>query len=164
MTSLPLIQGFMPLQALVEIALLLGLCSAIAYVLERNGLKLNKLFQVGVLFSLLILYWVVRIYPPLPFSILAIYITGIALGIFGWVSSNEKFWKDFKKPILATLDGVNRPARIARGILVIAIPVAVGLLIFQSMLFVVNEPVELRVYHPAPPATITVDNPKNFPR
>ena len=164
MTSLPLIQGFMPLQALVEIALLLGLCSTIAYILERNGLKLNKLFQVAVLFGLLIFYWVVRIYPPLPFSILAIYITGIALGLFGWVSSSETFWKDFTKPILATLDGVNRPARIARGIMVIAIPIAIGLLIFQSMLFVVHEPIELRTYHPAPPAMVTVDNPKDFPR
>ncbi len=164
MTSLPLIQGFMPLQALVEIALILGLCSAIAYVLERNGRKLNAFFQVGAVFSLLMWYLVVRIYPPLPFSVIAMYATGIALGLFGWVSANETAWKEFTKPILATLDGVNIPARIARGVVVIAIPVAVGLLTFQSMLPVFDEPLELRMVHPAPPAMVTVYAPEDFPR
>ena len=63
---LPLIEGFMPLQFLLEIATTLFLLGGLAILLERAEWRVG-LFTKAVVVFLVILFWLkYRIYPPVP--------------------------------------------------------------------------------------------------
>src|SRR5437867_4044661 len=128
MSSIPFIEGFAPIQLLLEMAVLVGAFVLISHYLEKRGIKGNKLFQATGLLALAFAYLKYRVYPPMPFSTLAIYITTIAIGIFVWVSSTEGYWKSFSEPILAVMDGKTRTARLIRVIALVLLPVLVGIL------------------------------------
>src|SRR3989441_8507426 len=93
------VEGYMPMQMLVEVGLQILLFIYIFYLLDKKmGIKVNKLVQASSLFIYSILYFRYRINPPLPFSVLAIYATNVLIGIFMWVSSTETSWQDSASP------------------------------------------------------------------
>src|SRR5437764_7856479 len=100
MRSLPFVKGMMPVQLLFELAVLFGVLTLTAYLLQRHGYRLNKLFQAAIAFAIVFLYFRYRLYPPLPFSMFATCLVAAAFGIWGWVSSNDAYWKDFCRPII----------------------------------------------------------------
>jgi len=86
MTGLKLVEGYMPIQMLGEMGLQALLFIFIFYLLDKKmGIKVNKLLQATLLFVYSILYFRYRIYPPIPFSVRAIYATMTLIGIFMWV-------------------------------------------------------------------------------
>ena len=90
---------------------------------------------------------------PVPNSVLLQYMATVLVGALIYVSENERRWREFKRPLLATLvEPARRPLRVA---MLVLLPLVVGLLTFQSVRPTVAAPSSLRSIHPAPPSTIT---------
>jgi len=152
-----LIEGFMPVQMLLEMGALALLFIGMFYLLDKKmGFKVNKLLQATLLFLFSIVYFKYRVYPPIPFSVRAIYATMTLIGIFMWVSSTEEAWQDFRRPIIKVADATSGGTKILKILIVIMLPILVGWLSFNSMKPNVDEPIELRTVHPAPPASTKV--------
>ena len=156
MTWLTLIEGYMPIQAIVEVAGCLLLFSGINYFLKKSGIGISTFWSALLVWAFIQIYLHYRIYPPLPFSVLAIYGVVSTCGVFLWVSGSEKAWGDFKRPILEVLDGATLFHRSIRLTLLTTIPLALAASIFSSMIPNFPEPVELRTPFPAPPRTTIV--------
>jgi hypothetical protein len=152
-----LIEGYMPIQMLVEMGALALLFIGAFYLLDKKmGLKVNKLLQATLLFLFAWMYFSYRIYPPIPFSVRAIYATMTLIGIFMWISSTEEAWQDFRRPIIKVADSTSGGTWILKIAIVIILPFLVGWLGYNSMKPNVDEPIELRTVHPAPPASTKV--------
>jgi len=164
MESRGFIEGYMPVQMLAELAILVGSLIFATYLLEkRYRITINKFFQATGLLILAVAYLKYRVYPPMPFSTLAIYTVTIAIGIFLWVSANEKSWREFCSPIFAVTDGTTRTTRRIRFFALILLPILIGILGFNIWKpDKIETPVELRTYHPAPPASFKVYSPEDF--
>jgi len=91
--------------------------------------------------------------PPMPFSLLSLYMAITLLAVLLYVSSDSDSWRAFVQPIWATLAEPGwRPLRLALGIL---LPVLVGYYAYSQAGATVGAPLELRAIHPAPPPTIS---------
>jgi mono/diheme cytochrome c family protein len=90
---------------------------------------------------------------PVPQSVVLEYMFIAVLGILAFVSHNEQRWQLFKAPIQATLVEPNR--RVARGTLLVVVPLFVGVAAFNGTRPRVAAPIQLRSIHPAPPGQIT---------
>ena len=156
MLSGKLVEGYMPIQMLAEMGGFALLFIGAFYFLGKKGIKVNKLAQATGLFLFSVIYFTYRIYPPIPFSVRAIYGAMTLIGIFMWVSSTEESWKDFRKPIIAVADATTATTRMIRAVIVVLLPFLVGFLGYNSMKPNVDEPIELRTVHPAPPASTKV--------
>src|SRR3989475_12165921 len=148
------VEGYMPMQMLVEVGLQILLFIYIFYLLDKKmGIKVYKRVQASSLF----IYWILnlryRIYPPLPFSVLAIYATNVLIGIFMWVSSTETSWQDFRKPLIAVADAKTPTTRIIRAVSVVLLPFLVVFLGWNTLKPSIDQPIELRTGHPPPPAS-----------
>ncbi|HEY3196459.1 MAG TPA: hypothetical protein VGJ57_00475 [Nitrospirales bacterium] len=158
-------EGFAPVQMLVEMALITGAFILFSHLLRRCFCP-NKFFQGTGLLLVAIAYLKYRVYPPMPFSVLAIYTTIIASGIFVWVSATERSWKDFCQPILGVLDGDTLRTRIFRAMIVLALPCLVAGITYYSIRWnYVKDDADaeltgLRTVMPAPPKSITVYPPE----
>ena len=167
MYSLPLVDGLIPIQPFLELAIIFGLLTLGARWLEQQGRPLNKLVQAAASFVIVYWYFKYRLYPPLPFKTLVTCLAVTALGIWGWVSSNDTYWKDFCRPLIAMMDGDTKPTYAIRTMMVIVVPILIGLWVYTVLLPPdpsMNGPIEFRAYHPGPPAEITVYSPERFPR
>ena len=154
------LEGFMPMQMLVEMALITGLFGLLAHI-SKKRLRLSKFSQAIGLLAVAILYLKYRVSPPMPFSILAMYTTIIAIGIFVWVSATPANWKSFCGPILAVMGGATPTDRIIRSLALFLLPLLVGIWSFNTFKPpAIEGPIELRTYHPAPPASIIVFPPE----
>jgi len=152
-----LVEGYMPVQMLLEMGALALLFIGTFHLLDKKmGFKVNKLLQATLLFLFSIFYFTYRVYPPIPFSVRAIYATMTLIGIFMWVSSTEEAWQDFRRPIIKVADATSGGTWILKIAIVIILPFLVGWLSFNSMKPNVDEPIELRTVHPAPPASTKV--------
>src|SRR6266496_5342132 len=151
-----LVEGYMPIQMLGEMGGFALLFIGAFHYLGKAGIKVNKLAQATGLFLFSIIYFRYRIYPPIPFSVRAIYATMTLIGIFMWVSSTEESWKDFRRPIIKVADATSGGTKFLKIAIVILLPILVGWLSFNSMKPNVDEPIELRTVHPAPPASTKV--------
>lgn len=91
--------------------------------------------------------------PPMPFSVLALYMGITLLAVLIYVSSDSDSWQAFVTPIWRTLtEPGRRPLRLALGVV---IPVLVGYYVYSQAAATVEAPLELRAVHPAPPDTIS---------
>jgi len=156
MTSLKLVEGFMPMQMLFELAFCVAVFAGLSYLLSRTGLEMPRFWQ-GILFWVFILlYLKYRIYPPIPFSVRAMYGTVSLIAVFMWVSSNESDWRKFKQPIMNVLDAVTPFHKALRFAWLVALPIIFWGFSYSSFLPNLDEPIELRTVHPAPPASTKV--------
>ena len=78
------------------------------------------------------------------------------VAVFMWVSANEEDWKKFKQPILNVLDAHTGFHKALRTMYLILLPLLIGGFSFLTMKPSVDEPIELRTVHPAPPASTKV--------
>lgn len=151
MTWLPFIDGLMPIQFFIELVALILFLSGLSLVLSHAGMSVNRFWKAVALFVCMFLYLKYRVYPPMPFSVLATYVVVILATILLWASSSEEYWQDFRQPIIATLDAETQTTKIVRAGLLVFLPVLAWYLTWDSMLIKINEPIELRTVGPAPP-------------
>jgi len=90
---------------------------------------------------------------PVPKSVLIEFMCIALAGIMIYVSENEGRWMEFKQPIEATL--VEDDRRWIRNGFLVAIPLLVGFVTFQTTRPRVAAPIQPRSIHPAPPGEIT---------
>ena len=114
MRTFQFIEGFMPLQFLLELVGMVLLFTGTAVVLERAGYSINRLFNTVLVFVTFVLYLTYRVYPPMPFTILATYTTVVLLAMLLWASSTDAYWREFTQPILAVLDADTTPTRVVK--------------------------------------------------
>jgi DMSO reductase family type II enzyme heme b subunit len=93
------------------------------------------------------------IQPPMPFSVLSLYMFITILAVLLYVSSDGDSWRAFLRPIWRTLAAPDR--RAFRLLLGVVIPVLIGYYAYSQAAAPVEAPVELRAVHPAPPDSIT---------
>ena len=156
MTSLKLVEGYMPMQMLFELAFCVAVFAGISYLLSRAGIAMPRFWQ-GILFWVFILmYLKYRIYPPIPFSVRAMYGTVSLIAVFMWMSSNEEDWRKFKQPIMNVLDAVTPFHKFLRVAYLVLLPIIFWGFAYSSFLPNLDEPIELRTVHPAPPASTKV--------
>ena len=147
----------MPLQMLLELAGLMLIFSGLSVLLTRAGRPVGRFFKALTLLFALFLYLKFRVYPPMPFSVLATYTVVSLLAILLWASSSEQYWQEFRQPIINVLDGITPLHKSLRAFFLIAIPVCAWGFAYES--FVpwasrdVDDPVFLRTVGPAPPAS-----------
>src|SRR3989440_7141503 len=135
------VEGYMPMQMLGELGLQALLFIYIFYLLDKKmGIKVNKLLQATLLFVYSVIYFRYRIYPPIPFSVRAIYATMTLIGIFMWVSSTETSWQDFRGPIIAVADAKTPMTRIIRAVSVVLLPLLVGWMGYNGLAPSSDEP------------------------
>jgi hypothetical protein len=155
-TSLKLVEGYMPMQMLFELALSVAIFALMSRLLSMGGVNLPRFWQ-GILFWVyILLYLKFRVYPPIPFSVRAMYGTVSLIAVFMWMSSNEEDWKKFKQPIMNVLDAHTGFHKALRTFYLIALPILLWGFSYQSFLPNLDEPIELRTVHPAPPASTKV--------
>lgn len=153
MRTFQFIEGFMPLQFLLELVGIILLFTGVASVLERAGHSITRLFKTVLVFVTFVLYLTYRVYPPIPFTILATYSTVALLAMLLWASSTDAYWRESKQPILAVLDAETTPTRLVRSVVIVLLPLLAGWATWNAWLVNVAEPVELRQVGPAPPAS-----------
>ena len=112
----------------------------------------SRLFQSVLV--LVVAYVIFRfgIRPPVPFSVLSLYMAIVLLAVLVYVSSDADSWRAFLRPLRATL--VDDDKRILRLALMIVIPLLLGYYAYTQAAAKPQAPPELRAVHPAPPDTI----------
>jgi hypothetical protein len=151
------ITGYMPMQLLLIFGLFLVIALAAGSMYRRStGRPLHMLIQgVGAwLISYIILRFI--LYPPIPMSVLSTYMGLITIVIMLYVSSTEAGWQEAKKPVIDTLKGETPVYRGVRAVTFVALPLLVGYGTFSQVVPKIDEPIELRTVHPAPPQNTTV--------
>lgn len=98
-------------------------------------------------------FYTAVLYPPIPWTLLITYMMLWTIGTFLYISQDPKTFAEFRSPIVKTVIGEFKMARI---IVFVALPVLVGFGTYKSLQPTFQEPVELRTVHPAPPATTKV--------
>ena len=155
-TSLKLVEGWMPMQMLFELAICVAIFTLASYLLSAGGVQIPRFWQGIAFWAFILLYLKYRVYPPIPFSVRAMYGTVSLIAVFMWMSSSEEDWRKFKQPILNVLDGGTGFHRALRTGYLILIPILIGGFSYLSFLPNLDEPIELRTVHPAPPASTKV--------
>ena len=151
-----LIEGYMPVQVIAELTLFVAGFTGLSYMMAAMGMAFPRFWQ-GILFwAFLLIYLKFRIYPPIPFSVRAMYGTISLVAIFMWVSANEEDWKKFKQPIMNVLDAKTGGTKALRIGYLFIIPILIGGFSYNAMVPKSEEPIELRTVHPAPPASTKV--------
>src|SRR5207247_11006694 len=121
------VEGYMPVQMLVEMGLQALVFIYIFYFLDkRMGIKVNKMAQATGPFIYAMLYFRYRIYPPIPFSVQSIYGTMTLIGIFMWVSSTETSWQDLRKPSISVSVAKTLTTQIIQAVSVTSMPFFLG--------------------------------------
>src|SRR4029078_2149774 len=112
----------MPMQMLSELAIFVAGFTGLSYMMSSMGMAIPRFWQ-GILFWVFILmYLKYRIYPPIPFSVRAMYGTVSLIAVFMWMSSNEDDWRKFKQPIMNVMNGITPFHKILRVAYLVALP------------------------------------------
>jgi hypothetical protein len=155
-TTIRLVEGYMPMQMLFEVACFVAGFAGLSYMLNAMGMPLPRFWQGIGFWAFILLYLKYRVYPPIPFSVRAMYGTVSLVAVFMWVSANEEDWKKFKQPIMNVLDAQTGMNRLLRYVYLVLLPILIGGFSYNAMMPKSEEPIELRTVHPAPPASTKV--------
>jgi DMSO reductase family type II enzyme heme b subunit len=113
----------------------------------------GKLLQAILVLAVAFLIFEYGVRPPMPASLLSLYMAITLLSVLVYVSSDSESWRAFVTPLWATLtEPGRRPLRVVLGVL---FPLLVGYYAYSQAAARVEAPAELRAIHPAPPASIT---------
>ena len=116
-------------------------------------------------FTQAVLAWVVAfviyrfaIQPPIPSSLLTLYMGITTAVILVWVSASDAWWTEFKAPLITLLVEHERRWIVGlRWAVLVILPALAGWFAFQRVVPRVVAPAELRSIHPAPPTSITFE-------
>lgn len=127
------------------------------HLLKRTlGRGVSKFFQGTLLVLAAYTIFKYVLFPPIPSALLYTYMGLIVMAVLLFLSCQNNSWKEFKDPIINTLGGRTNGFKKVRMATFVILPVLVGLGTYNFMKPIIQEPIELRAYHPAPPATIEV--------
>jgi DMSO reductase family type II enzyme heme b subunit len=113
----------------------------------------GKLLQAILVLVAAFLVFRYGIQPPMPFSVLSLYMAVTLMAVLVYVSSDSDSWRAFVTPLWRTLtEPQRRPLRLLLGV---GIPMLVGYYAYSQAAARVEAPLELRAVHPAPPDTIS---------
>ncbi len=93
------------------------------------------------------------LYPPIPWTLFITYMMLWSIGTFLYISQDPVTFREFRKPIVKTIVG---DYKIARILVFTLLPILVGFATYKAIYPTFQEPVELRTVHPAPPASTKV--------
>jgi hypothetical protein len=150
------IPGAMPVQLLVVFAATFLIVIASQALLTRIGRPVTPFWQVvGLWFIVFALFnWVIT--PPIPSSLMVMYMVPVTLILFVWISATEQTWGAFKRYVVDTLTGASLHHRMLRAVVVVTLPVIAAVMTYNHFkLPEYSAPYEPRSY-PSPPRTITV--------
>jgi DMSO reductase family type II enzyme heme b subunit len=117
------------------------------------GLLRSKFCQVVLILLVSFLTFRFGIRPPVPHSVLSLYMAIVLVAVLVYISSNSDSWRAFLQPIRSTLvDDSKRPIRLA---LMILLPILIGYYAYTQASQRIEAPPELRAVHPAPPSSIS---------
>ncbi|MDP6947240.1 MAG: cytochrome c, partial [Myxococcota bacterium] len=127
--------------------------------------KLGVFWGVAAFFGATIAWLRLGIDPPVPASVMMLYVGTMAIALLLYATSSEASRKAFLDPIVAVM--CEKRLFIPRLILVILIPAAVGYVTHMLVLPSEAAPPKVRSVHPSPPNTMKVlakgmTDPKTF--
>ncbi|MGH7320233.1 MAG: c-type cytochrome, partial [Candidatus Rokuibacteriota bacterium] len=112
----------------------------------------GKLTQAVLVLLVAFLVFKFGVRPPMPFSLLSLYMAITLLAVLIYVSSDSESWRAFITPIWQTLvEPRRRPIRLLLGVV---LPLLVGYYAYSQATPKTEAPAELRAIHPAPPTSI----------
>lgn len=123
---------------------------------EKMGIPIPKLIQAPLIWITAYIMFRFILQPPIPFSLLAIYMAVVTIACFLYVSLSQPSWEEFTNPIKFMLQEDSGKAKMSRYFTFAAIPLLLAYGTYNKMLPKFDEPIELRTVHPAPPASINV--------
>jgi mono/diheme cytochrome c family protein len=120
-------------------------------------IKKPSILIKAVILLILIYTGLKLIKPPLPFSLIFMYMTISIFGVLVWVTLYEDTMKGFFNPIAnflagEGLTGLKKNLRIA---ILIVLPLSVGFFTYSKIAPKNQPPLEARVIHPSPPIEYT---------
>ncbi len=113
--------------------------------------------QVAIVWIVVYLFLKLFIKPPLPSSLIFMYMVMTSIGLLMYISVYEDILQGFKGPVVDFLRGDPLrawPWRAARWVLLVTIPVYAGHLVYQRVVPQFEPPIAPRVIHPAPPPEV----------
>lgn len=123
---------------------------------DKLKIGIPKLLQGVFIWIAAYIVFRVILQPPIPFTLLAVYMGIITIAIFLYCSIDPDSWEQFSEPIRAMLQDDTGKAKAYRYVTFTALPLLIGFGTYSKMVPKFEEPVELRTVHPAPPASINV--------
>ncbi|MEW6324652.1 MAG: cytochrome c [Nitrospirota bacterium] len=103
------------------------------------------------------------IHPPLPSSLVLMYMFLLVTGVMVYVSIYDDTWRDFSVPLADFFRGDSAQGaagQVARAAVLVLIPLLVGYGVYTRVKPSFDPPAEQRVVHPAPPFEVTgLNNP-----
>ena len=114
--------------------------------------------QMALIWFGVYLFLKLGIKPPLPFSLILMYMTMTLIGIIVYVSVFEDVFREFFDPITEFLIGDRLQGgrwKFVRLVVLVLIPLYVGYLTYQKVSPDFDPPVVQPVIHPAPPIEVT---------
>lgn len=113
----------------------------------------SKFLQAALILVLAFAIFRYGIRPPVPWSLVTLYMAITFLAVLVYVSSDSDSWRAFLRPIQLTLvDDARRPVRL---LLLTLLPLLFGYCAYTQAAAKAEAPPELRAVHPAPPASIS---------
>lgn len=113
----------------------------------------SKFLQAVLVLVVMFLLFRFAIRPPVPWSVVTLYMAVVLLAVLVYVSSDSDSWRAFLAPIRSTLvDDSKRPIRFA---LMGLLPLVAGYYAYLQAAAGFEAPPELRAVHPAPPTSIS---------
>ena len=140
----------------IEMGVALGIIFLAWIIKSKMGIPIPKIVQGPLIWITAYIVFGVILQPPIPFQLLAMYMGVITLAILLYLSIDQPSFEDFSRPIRVMLQEDHRKAKVGRYVTFTALPLLIGVGVFNSMLPKFSEPIELRTVHPAPPASINV--------
>ena len=140
----------------VEMGVALSVVFAAWILKDKLGIPIPKILQGVFIWIAAYIVFGVILQPPIPFTLLAVYMGIITIGIFLYVSIDPNSWEEFSEPIRVMLQEDTPKATVSRRVVFAALPLLIGLGTYSKLSPKFAEPVELRTVHPAPPSSINV--------
>jgi hypothetical protein len=112
----------------------------------------SRLLQAFLVLAIAFVIFRFGIRPPVPYSVLSLYMGIVLLAVLAFVSSDSDSWRAFLRPMRATV--VDPDKRVLRLALMIVIPLLLGYYAYTQAAAKPQAPAELRAVHPAPPDSI----------
>ncbi|VAX30800.1 hypothetical protein MNBD_NITROSPIRAE01-1796 [hydrothermal vent metagenome] len=141
-----------------KVLIVLGLVFFAWIIKDKMGIPLPKIIQAPILWIACYLTFRVLLQPPIPFSLLAMYMGVCTVVIFLYCSLTTASWEEFSHPIAVMLREDHGTAKMSRYATFLIIPGLIAFQTYSKMLPAFGEPIELRTVHPAPPASTKVHN------
>ncbi len=118
----------------------------------------HKFTQAVLVWGVAFVIYRFGIQPPIPASLLTLFMGITTAAILIWVSASDAWWSEFKSPLVTLLvERERKPIVGLRWAVLVIIPALAGWLAYQRVVPRVQAPAELRSIHPAPPTSITFE-------